>query len=73
MVRKSYRAGIVLGTCVGAGLVVLIAGCSVPVLRTPTFISAPTYDSSQCEDARRLDAQAATWWLPTSCFKVVGK
>lgn len=73
MIRKSYSAGIVFRTCVGTGLAVLIAGCSVPVLRTPTFVSAPTYDSPQCEDARRLDAQAATWWLPASCFKAVGK
>jgi hypothetical protein len=53
MVRKSYSAGIVFGTCVGAGLAVLLAGCSVPVLRTPTFVSAPTYDSPQCEASLR--------------------
>lgn len=73
MVRKSRSAGIVLRTSVWVGLVVLIAGCSVPVLRTPSFVSAPTYDSPQCEDARRLDAQAATWWLPSSCFKPVSR
>jgi hypothetical protein len=73
MARKSRSADIVLGTSVWAGLVVLIAGCSVPVLRTPSFVSAPTYDSPQCEDARRLDAQAATWWLPSSCFKAVSR
>ena len=49
----------------------LIAGCSVPVLRTPSVITAPAYDSPRCEDARRLHAQAATWWLPSSCFKAV--
>jgi hypothetical protein len=55
------------------GTVVLIAGCgapvSAPVLRTPSLFTAPAYDSPRCEDARRLDAQAATWWLPASCFK----
>ncbi|HEX6211440.1 MAG TPA: hypothetical protein VF136_11725 [Methylomirabilota bacterium] len=51
------------------GAVVLIAGCSAPVLRAPSFVDAPAYDSPRCEDARRLDAQAATWWLPASCFK----
>jgi hypothetical protein len=73
MVRRSRSADIVLRTSVWVGLVVLIAGCSVPVLRTPSFVSAPTYDSPQCEDARRLDAQAATWWLPSSCFKPVSR
>jgi hypothetical protein len=53
------------------GAVVLIAGCSAPVLRTPSFVDAPAYDSSRCDDARRLDAQAATWWLPASCFKAL--
>ena len=55
------------------GAVVLIAGCSAPVLRTPSLITAPAYDSPRCEDARRLDAQAATWWLPASCFKAVAR
>jgi hypothetical protein len=44
-----------------------------PVLRTPSFIEAPTYDSPRCAEARQLDAQAATWWLPASCFKVVAQ
>jgi len=48
--------------------VVLITGCSTP-LRTPSLITAPAFDSSRCEDARQLDAQAPTWWLPASCFK----
>jgi hypothetical protein len=56
------------------GATVLTAGCgepflSAPVLRTPSFVDAPAHDSPRCEDARRLDAQAATWWLPSSCFK----
>jgi hypothetical protein len=60
------------------GGILLIAGCSapvlnVPVLRTPAFIDAPDYDSPQCEEARRLDAQAATWWLPASCFKAMAR
>ena len=53
--------------------VILIAGCSAPVLRTPSLVTAPAYDSPRCEDARRLDAQAATWWLPASCFKAVAR
>ena len=73
MARKSNSAGIVLGRFVWAGLIVLIAGCSAPVLRTPSFVDDPTYDSSRCENARRLDAQAATWWLPASCFKAVSR
>jgi hypothetical protein len=76
MARKS--AGIALGTSVWAGLIVLTTGCSAPmlsapVLRTPSFVSAPAYDSPRCEDARRLDAQAATWWLPASCFEAVAR
>lgn len=58
------------------GSIVLTAGCSAPlvsapVLRIPSFVDAPAYDSPRCEDARRIDAQAATWWLPSSCFKAV--
>ncbi len=53
--------------------VVLVAGCSAPVLRTPSLIDAPAYDSPRCEDARRLDAKAATWWLPASCFRAVSR
>jgi hypothetical protein len=52
---------------------ILIAGCSVPVPRTPSFVDAPAYDSPRCEDARRLDAQAGAWWLPTSCFKAAAR
>lgn len=60
------------------GAVMLIAGCSAPVLstpvlRTPSFVDAPAYDSPRCEDARRLEAQAATWWLPSSCFKAASR
>jgi hypothetical protein len=55
------------------GAIVLIAGCSAPVPRTPSFVDAPAYDSPQCEDARRLDAQARAWWLPASCFKAVSR
>jgi hypothetical protein len=72
MVRKK-SAGIAWGSSVWAGLIVLIAGCSAPVLRAPSFVDAPTYDSPRCEDARRLDAQAAIWWLPASCFKAVSR
>ena len=72
MARKK-SAGIALSSSVWAGLILLIAGCSAPVLRTPSFVDAPTYDSPRCEDARRLDAQAATWWLPASCFTAVSK
>ena len=68
MACKSKSAGIVLVTSVGL-IGALIAGCSAPVLRTPSLITAPAYGSPRCEDARRLDAQAATWWLPASCFK----
>jgi hypothetical protein len=58
--------------------VVLIAGCSAPllsapVLRTPSFVDAPAYNSPRCEDARRLDAQAGAWWLPASCFKAAAR
>jgi hypothetical protein len=58
--------------------VVLIAGCSAPllsapVLRAPSFVDAPAYDSPRCEDARRLDAQAGAWWLPASCFKAAAR
>jgi hypothetical protein len=62
--HRSVWAGLI-------GAVVLTTGCSAPVLRTPSFLflDAPAYDSPRCEDARRLDAQAATWWLPASCFK----
>lgn len=81
MARKSRSAGIMLGTSVWVGLigaVVLITGCSAPVLsapvlRTPSFVDAPAYDSLRCEEARQLDAQAATWWLPSSCFKAVAR
>ena len=72
--RKSHRF-----VWVGLlGAVVLIAGCgapmlNAPVLRTPVFITAPAYDSPRCEDARRLDAQAAPWWLPASCFKAAAR
>jgi hypothetical protein len=59
------------------GAVVLTTGCgaplSVPVVRTPSLITAPAYDSSRCEEARQLDTQAATWWLPASCFKAVAR
>jgi hypothetical protein len=60
------------------GGVMLIAGCSAPVLsapvlRTPSFVDAPAYESPRCEDARRLDAQAATWWLPSSCFRAASR
>ena len=60
------------------GSILLIAGCSAPmlnapVLRTPAFITAPAYDSPRCEEARQLDTQAATWWLPTSCFKAAAR
>lgn len=65
-VHRSVSAGLI-------GTVVLIAGCSVPVLRTPSLITAPAYDSPRCEDARRLDAQAATRWLPASCFKAMSR
>ena len=65
-VHRSVWAGLI-------GAIVLIAGCSAPVLRTPSLITAPAYDSPRCEDARRLDAQAATWWLPASCFKAVAR
>jgi len=73
MARKS--AGIALGRSVWAGLIgaILITGCSAGVPRTPSFVDAPAYDSSRCEDARRLDGQAATWWLPASCFKAVSR
>lgn len=65
-VYRSVWAALIAG-------IFLIAGCSAPmlsapVLRTPSFVDAPAYDSPQCEDARQLDAQAATWWLPASCF-----
>jgi len=73
MARTSKSAGIALGRSVWAGLIVLVAGCSAPVLRTPSFVDAPAYESPRCEDARRLDAQAATWWLPSSCFKAVAR
>jgi len=73
MARTSKSAVIALGRYVWAGLIILIAGCSAPVLRTPSLITAPAYDSPRCEDARRLDAQAATWWLPASCFKAVSR
>ena len=75
MARTSKSAGIALGRSVWAGLIgaILIAGCSASVVRTPSFVDAPTYDSPRCEDARRLDAQAATWWLPASCFKAVSR
>ena len=58
--------------------ILLIAGCSAPmlsapVLRTPAFVEAPAYDSPRCEEARRLDAQAATWWLPAACFKAAAR
>ena len=58
--------------------IILLAGCSAPplsapVLHTPYFVDAPAYDSLRCEDARRLDTQAATWWLPASCFKPVSR
>jgi hypothetical protein len=70
-VSRSVWAALIAG-------VVLITGCSAPalnapVLRTPSFVDAPAYDSPQCEDARRLDAQAATWWLPSSCFNAVSR
>jgi hypothetical protein len=76
MARKSKSAGIALGRAAVIGAIVLTAGCSAPlvsapVLRTPSFVDAPAYDSPRCEDARRIDAQAATWWLPSSCFKAV--
>lgn len=75
MARTRKSAGIALGKSVWAGLIgaILIAGCSAPVLRTPSFVDAPAYDSPRCEDARRLDAQAAAWWLPASCFKAVSR
>ena len=65
-------------TCAGMiGAVLLIAGCgapvSAPVLRTPSLFTAPAYDSPRCEEARHLDAQAATWWLPASCFKAAAR
>jgi hypothetical protein len=80
MARNGKR-GAEVHRCVWAALIggmVLFAGCSAPVLsapvlRTPSFVDAPAYDSPQCEDARRLDAQAATWWLPSSCFKAVSR
>ena len=70
-VHRSIWAALIVGT-------LLIAGCSAPmlsapVLRTPAFVEAPAYDSPRCEDARRLDAQAATWWLPASCFKAAAR
>jgi hypothetical protein len=73
MARKSKSAGIALSRCVWAGLIVLVAGCSAPVLRTPSLITAPAYNSPRCEDARRLDVQTVTWWLPASCFKAVAR
>jgi hypothetical protein len=75
MARTAVRTLNELAGLIGA--VVLIAGCgapiSAPVLRSPALFlfTAPAYDSPRCEDARRLDAQAATWWLPASCFKAV--
>jgi hypothetical protein len=75
MARKSRSAVIVLGKA-AAIAIVLTAGCSAPlvsapVLRAPSLVDAPAYDSPRCEDARRLDAQAAAWWLPSSCFRAV--
>lgn len=75
MARIAVRVLNELAALIGA--VVLIAGCSAPVsapvLRTPALFTAPAYDSPRCEDARRLDAQAATWWLPASCFKAASR
>ena len=75
MARRAGVSSIVLGKA-AAIAIVLTAGCSAPlvsapVLRTPSLVDAPAYDSPRCEDARRLDAQAATWWLPSSCFRAV--
>lgn len=74
MAADAYRFG---WAALIAGMA-MITGCSAPalnapVLRTPLFVDSPAYDSSQCEDARRLDAQAVTWWLPSSCFKPVSR
>jgi len=69
------RSAAEVHTSVWAGLIgaILIAGCGAPVLRTPSLITAPAYDSPRCEDARRIDGQTVTWWLPASCFKAVSK
>jgi len=75
MARTAVRALNELAALIGT--FVLIAGCgapvSAPVLRTPSLFTAPAYDSPRCEEARHLDAQAATWWLPASCFKAVAR
>jgi hypothetical protein len=74
MARKILNELLASGRSVWALIaIVSIAGCSAPVLRTPSLITAPAYDSPRCEDARRLDAQAATWWLPASCFKAASR
>jgi hypothetical protein len=70
---KSKSAGIALGRSVWAGLIVLIAGCSAPVLRTPAFVDAPAYDSPRCAEVRELDRASVHYWLPASCFKAVAR
>jgi hypothetical protein len=74
MVRNSKSAAEVyrsVWAALIAGIVLSVrAPLSAPVLRPPSFVDAPAYDSPRCEKARQLDAQAATWWLPSSCSRL---